>query len=149
MPAKFDSATQSGASKEARRDGAKMREALLEQIATALLDVRGFRFYSDPMEGGQDAYDISLQALEEARALLPFVRHAKAQGMREAAEGALRAAVEATPREAVVSVPLSVARLIDHVYLPTNIAKLRTAAPEVKEAVASFKSALAAKTEQS
>lgn len=46
------------------------REVLAEEMARAVLDSRGFNYYTDPMEGGQDAYDISMQALEEARIAL-------------------------------------------------------------------------------
>lgn len=48
-----------------------------EEIATRLLDVRGFGFYTDPMEGGQTAYDISLCALEEARAILTLLKRGR------------------------------------------------------------------------
>ena len=46
----------------------------VERVAQALLDRRGFGFYLDPMEGGQDAYDITLDALEEARAAIAALR---------------------------------------------------------------------------
>lgn len=46
------------------------REALVERMAEAILARRGFGFYTDPMEGGQDAYDISCETIEEARAAL-------------------------------------------------------------------------------
>lgn len=39
-------------------------------IAETLLSRRGFGFYTNPMDGGQDAYDISCDALEDARAAL-------------------------------------------------------------------------------
>lgn len=47
----------------------KPTQELLDKIATALLASRGFGFCTDPAEGGQDAYDLTLQALEEARAV--------------------------------------------------------------------------------
>lgn len=54
------------------------REALVVEVAVAILARRGFGFYACPMEGGQDAYDISCEAIEEARAALavaePVVR---------------------------------------------------------------------------
>lgn len=43
---------------------------VVEAGARAVLALRGFGFYSDPMEGGQDAYDISNEALIEARVCL-------------------------------------------------------------------------------
>lgn len=39
----------------------------IERAAEALLARRGFGFYTDPMEGGQDAYDLSLEAIDEVR----------------------------------------------------------------------------------
>jgi hypothetical protein len=42
------------------------RDQLVEQIAMELCAMRGFGFYTDPMEGGQDAYEISCEALREA-----------------------------------------------------------------------------------
>ncbi len=41
-----------------------------EAVARTLLDRRGFGYYNDPMEGGQDAYDITMDALEDADAIL-------------------------------------------------------------------------------
>jgi hypothetical protein len=41
-----------------------------ERIARVLLERRGFGFYEDPMEGGQDAYDLTLEALVEADAVI-------------------------------------------------------------------------------
>lgn len=41
-----------------------------EIVARALLKHRGFGFYDDPVEGGGDAYDITLNALDEADAVL-------------------------------------------------------------------------------
>lgn len=46
----------------------------VERGARALLERRGFGFYTDPMEDGQDAYDISCEALEEVRVVLKAVR---------------------------------------------------------------------------
>lgn len=43
---------------------------VVEAMARALLARRGFGFYTNPMEGGQDAYDISCEAIEEARAAI-------------------------------------------------------------------------------
>ena len=37
-----------------------------EAGAGAILGMQGFGFYTDPMEGGQDAYDLSLVAMSEA-----------------------------------------------------------------------------------
>src|SRR5678815_5306723 len=45
-------------------------QAQIEAAAIAILHRRGFAFYKDPMEGGQDAYDISCEALLEAEAAL-------------------------------------------------------------------------------
>ena len=45
-------------------------DARREEIARVLLDRRGFGFYLDPMEGGQDAYDLTLEALADAAAIL-------------------------------------------------------------------------------
>lgn len=45
-------------------------QTMMYEIAMALCDIRGFGFYTDPMEGGQDAYDISMQALFEAEQLI-------------------------------------------------------------------------------
>lgn len=42
----------------------------LEQIAAELCASRGFGFYTEPAEGGQDAYDISCEALREADNIL-------------------------------------------------------------------------------
>ena len=41
-----------------------------EDLACRLCNMRGFAFYADPLEGGQDAYDISMEALREAEELL-------------------------------------------------------------------------------
>lgn len=44
----------------------EISEAKVRAAAQAILYRRGFGFYTDPMEGGQDAYDISCEALEAA-----------------------------------------------------------------------------------
>lgn len=44
--------------------------ALREKIAMVMLARQGFGFYSDPMEGGQDAYDITQDALADADAII-------------------------------------------------------------------------------
>jgi hypothetical protein len=54
-----------------------------EDIATAILHVSGFVFVTDPMECGQDAYDISIQALEEARAVMALYAHPASAGVGE------------------------------------------------------------------
>lgn len=46
------------------------REKAKQAIARILLSRRGFPFCDDPMESGQDAYDITLEALDEAEAIL-------------------------------------------------------------------------------
>jgi len=43
---------------------------LREEIARTMLNRQGFEFYDDPMEGGQNAYDISCEALDCADAIL-------------------------------------------------------------------------------
>jgi hypothetical protein len=43
---------------------------MIEAAATAICARRGFGYYTDPMEGGQDAYDISVEAFNEAREAL-------------------------------------------------------------------------------
>jgi hypothetical protein len=53
-------------------------QSLAEEIAQVLCNLRGFGFYTDPMEGGQDAYDISCEALREAEAILAIPRIAQA-----------------------------------------------------------------------
>jgi len=45
----------------------KISEDGIEEAAIAILDRQGFGFYDNPMEGGQDAYDISCDALDTAR----------------------------------------------------------------------------------
>lgn len=62
-------------------------DELREEIARALLARRGFGFYSDPMESGQDAYDITGEALEEASALIPIIK-AREAGLKASAEAA-------------------------------------------------------------
>ena len=52
----------------------EVTDEMVERAAIAILDRRGFGFYIDPMEGGQDAYDISCEALNEARAALSAAR---------------------------------------------------------------------------
>lgn len=42
---------------------------LTELLAKAICEHRGFGYYTDPMEGGQDAYDISQEAYREAEFL--------------------------------------------------------------------------------
>lgn len=39
-----------------------------EAIARGILNIGGFGFYRDPMEGGQDAYEITCEALIDAQA---------------------------------------------------------------------------------
>jgi hypothetical protein len=46
------------------------REKTIEAIARAILERQGFGFYTDPMEGGQDAYDITRAALEDGAVAL-------------------------------------------------------------------------------
>lgn len=48
-------------------------DCLIEAIATALCHRRGFGFYTDPTEGGQDAFDISSDALEDARLIYEII----------------------------------------------------------------------------
>ena len=45
------------------------REQVVEIGAEALCARRGFGYHTDPMEGGQDAYDISLEARGEVNAI--------------------------------------------------------------------------------
>jgi hypothetical protein len=45
----------------------------VQHVARALLNHQGFGFYTDPMEGGQDAYDISCEALVEAQIAITAV----------------------------------------------------------------------------
>lgn len=47
-----------------------MPEIVAHKIAKILLERRGFGFYPEPMEAGQDAYDITLEALNEADAII-------------------------------------------------------------------------------
>ena len=39
----------------------------IKRAAQALVQDWGFGWYDDPMEGGQDAYDICLRAVDEVR----------------------------------------------------------------------------------
>lgn len=52
---------------------------LRERIALMLLSRRGFGFYLNPMEGGQDAYDLTLEALDEADAIITVLPGGVAQ----------------------------------------------------------------------
>lgn len=45
-------------------------------VATAILTHQGFGFYTDPMEGGQDAYDLSMDAVEVADDIVKALRAA-------------------------------------------------------------------------
>lgn len=45
-------------------------------VAQAILDRRGYGFYTDPMEGGQDAYDLSMDAVDEAEDIVRALRRA-------------------------------------------------------------------------
>ncbi|MDR3502910.1 MAG: hypothetical protein P4L79_10030 [Legionella sp.] len=47
-----------------------LNEAGIEAAARAILDRQGFGFYTDPMVDGQDAYDISCTAIDDARAAI-------------------------------------------------------------------------------
>jgi hypothetical protein len=60
--------------------------SMLERAASALLARQGFAFYDNPMDGGQDAYDLSMEALEDARAVI--------KAMREPTQAMLDAAAE-------------------------------------------------------
>lgn len=55
---------------------------LRERIALILLSRRGFGFYLDPMEGGQDAYDLTMEALDEADAIISVLPDGVAQPSR-------------------------------------------------------------------
>ena len=48
----------------------------VEIVARAILDHQGFGFYTDPMEGGQDAYDISMDAVTVAEHIVMALRAA-------------------------------------------------------------------------
>jgi hypothetical protein len=50
-------------------------EEVAKRIAEALVDHRGFGWYDNPMEGGQDAFDICQEALDEARLAVSIARH--------------------------------------------------------------------------
>jgi hypothetical protein len=49
-------------------------KSLEEKCAEVILNYRGFNFYDNPEEGGQDAYDISLEAIDEARNILELIK---------------------------------------------------------------------------
>ena len=67
-----------------------MAEArMIEMMARAVLARRGVGFYTDPMEGGQDAYDISCEAIEEMRAALSVLAANVSDEMVEAAENGM------------------------------------------------------------
>lgn len=48
----------------------------VEIVARALLDLKGYGFYTDPMEGGQDAYDFSMEAVDHAEHIVMALRAA-------------------------------------------------------------------------
>jgi hypothetical protein len=50
------------------------RAELVEAMAIEALYRRGFCYYTDPMEGGQNAYDLSCEAREEAEAMLDHLK---------------------------------------------------------------------------
>lgn len=50
-------------------------EEVAKRIAEAYVDRQGFGWYDDPVEGGQDAYDICQQALDDARQAVSIARH--------------------------------------------------------------------------
>jgi hypothetical protein len=50
------------------------RAELVETMAIEALYRRGFCYYTDPMEGGQNAYDLSCEAREEAEAMLDHLK---------------------------------------------------------------------------
>lgn len=52
-----------------------MTDEQVKCAAMALVDRRGLGWYEDPMEGGQDAYDICLEAMEDARTVLTSVEN--------------------------------------------------------------------------
>ncbi len=79
------------------------------KIAQKLLERQAFGYYTDPMEGGQDAYDISCATLDEAdfiinnfiaplQAELTRLREALATAERERNEASERAVVAGTMR---------------------------------------------------
>lgn len=80
------------ATEAARKEPQTIRElqneiGMVVAVAQALLHRRGFGFYTDPMEGGQDAYDISIEALAEAEVAIAAMfdhlpREAMLQGIR-------------------------------------------------------------------
>ncbi len=52
------------------------RAELVEAMAINALHRQGFGYYTDPMEGGQNAYDLSCEAREEAEAHLAAIEAA-------------------------------------------------------------------------
>ena len=48
----------------------------VEIVAKAILDHQGYGFYTDPMEGGQDAYDLSMDAVDTAEDIVKALRAA-------------------------------------------------------------------------
>lgn len=48
----------------------------VETVARAILDRQGYGFYTDPMEGGQDAYDLSMDAVDTAEDIVKALRAA-------------------------------------------------------------------------
>lgn len=63
------------------REGLDAAEMQIDAAAEAILTRRGFGYYTDPMEGGQDAYDISCEAREEAIAALKAAKQFIANGV--------------------------------------------------------------------
>lgn len=64
---------------------------MIERAAAALLAHRGLGFYTDPMEGGQDAYDLSCQAMDEVRVVI--------EAMREPTDEMVKAGIDQYYRE--------------------------------------------------
>jgi hypothetical protein len=52
---------------------AQPSEDEVERVARVILNQRGFEFYDDPMEGGQNAYDLTCEAINEAREILAAI----------------------------------------------------------------------------
>ena len=48
-------------------------EDLVEAVVRRRLSARGFGFYLDPMEGGQDAYDITMEEMNEVHLDLALI----------------------------------------------------------------------------
>jgi hypothetical protein len=67
--------------KAGEREGLELTEKQIDAAAEAILSRRGFGFYTDPMEGGQDAYDLSCEAREEAIAALKAAKQFIANGV--------------------------------------------------------------------